>query len=420
MSRPAAIACLIAVVSCAIVLALHLTGQFLRLGGWWQLLLSTHFKLTAPELVPVWVQYGLHTLLAYVAALVGAGLPRRMHGLAFVSALVFLTVTSSMLLRLIGWALEPFSISLAAVLAGLGGVFLFSEIRGGKLVAFREFFSGRVTEKQFSQLIFHHEPAKLSGTREVSTVTFRILNLSDLIHRMEVADMEQMVSAMNKQAAVFLASRGGYLDACHPEHITVHFGFPIRSATHAQDACRVALALRDFMESLATEAQKRWEQKPVFGIGIASGPAMCGLLGHDKFQAYSVLGQPVDVSRRMCDFNLTYDSSILLSAETFHAAEEAIAVRPMEMWTPVGGVEPQEVYELLSMAGLLNESEEKARESFWEGVVALRKGDLETAKTKFKQAERKGYEDPPLQYFRRRAEGGTSSVLKSVIGKRKG
>lgn len=419
MSRPAAIACLIAVGSCTAVLVLHRFGVYEQLGNWWQELLGTHFRLVSPTPVSVWLQYGLHTLVAFIAALVGAGVTRRGHGLLFAAGLVFLSVTSSMLLRVVGWALEPFSLATAALLAGTGGTFLFSGWRSGRLYAFREFFAGRVTEEHFSQLIFQHEPAKLSGTREVSTLTFRILNLGDLIHRMEVADMEQMVSAMNKQAAAFLVGRGGYLDACHAEQVMVQFGFPIRSASHAQDACRAALELKDFVDELAREAQTRWEQKPVFGIGISSGPAMCGLLGHERFQAYSVLGEPVEVSRRICDFNLTYGSSILISADAFKSAGETVEVRPMEMWTPAGAAEPQEVYELLSMAGLLNDDEVKARDAFWEGVVALRKGDLEIARSRLKAAERKGHEDRPLKYFLRRTDSQPASVLKSVIRKGK-
>jgi len=417
MSRPAALACLIAVAACAVVLALHVSGVFIRLGGWWQELLGAHFKLASPKPFPVLLQYALHTTLAFVAALVGAGIRRRLHGLLFILALAFLAVTSSMLLRVAGYALEPFSLMAATLLAGIGGVFLFSDFRSGRLYAFREFFSGRLMEEQFSHLVVHHEPAKLSGTREVTTLTFRILNLGELIHRMEVAHMEQMVSAMNKQAAGFLVGRGGYLDACHPEGVMVQFGFPLRCATHAQDACRVALELKDFMGSLASEALKRWEQQPIFGIGISTGAAMCGLLGHDRFQAYSVLGEPVEVSRRICDFNTTYGSTILVSADTYQAAGDGIEVRPMEMWSLPGAAEPQELYELLSMGGLLTEDETKARDAFWEGVVALRKGDHETAVAKLGEAKRKGCDNAPLKFFLNRADN--SSVLKSLIRKGK-
>ncbi len=417
MSRPAALACLIAVAACTVVLGLHASGVFIRVGSWWQELLGLHFKLASPTVLPELLQYTLHTLLAYIAALVGAGIRRRLHGLLFILALAFLAVTSSMLLRVAGYALEPFSLAAAALLAGLGGVLLFSDFRSGRLLAFREFFSVRLTEAQFSQLVVHHEPAKLSGTREVTTLTFRILNLGELIHRMEVPHMEQMVSAMNKQAAQFLVSRGAYLDACHPEGVMVHFGFPLRTATHAVDACRVALELKDFMEVLAAEALKRWEQRPIFGMGISSGAAMCGLLGHDRFQAYSVLGEPVEISRRICDFNATYGSTILVSADTFHAAAEGIEVRPLELWSPPGASEPQELYELLTMGGLLTEEEAKARDAFWEGVVALRKGDHESALKSLSNAGVKGREDAPLRFFLNRADKG--SVLKSVIRKGK-
>lgn len=415
MNRSRALTLIVAVLACAVVLTLHQAGVFSRLGDWWMRVVTGHFELAEPAPLPVWLHYGWHTLAAFVCAAVGAGLGNRLHAALYLAGVVFLSFTTSISLMWSGHGFEPFSGSLAAVLAGAGGIILGASIRGGKLHAFRGFFAGRLTEGKFADLIVNREPIRLSGTREVSTLTCRITNMADLVHRMEVADIEQLVSALEKEVAGFLMRQGAYLDACNSQGVTVQFGFPLRSADHAVAACRAALDLSDFTDALVAEAQKRWEQKPAIGIGVASGPVACGLIGHDSFQAYSVIGEPVDSSRRLSNLNAVYGSRILISSGTFQAAEEGIEVRPMEMVAAPGQTEPREMYELLAMKGCLTEEEQKSRDAFWEGVVALRKGDGKTAVAKLKSAERKGHEDRPLKYFLNRAESPSSH--RSIVRK---
>jgi len=57
------------------------------------------------------------------------------------------------------------------------------------------------------------------------------------------------------------------------------------------------------------------------------------------------------------------------------------------------------VYELLGAKGDLSETETRARDAFWQGVVQLRKGDVKQALTSFTKARREGHDDPPLSYF---------------------
>lgn len=418
MSRSRSLTLIVAVLVCTVVLALHQMSVFVRLEAWWLRVVTGHFGVESPQALPVWLHYAWHTVAAFVCAAVGAGLANRLHALLFLAGVVFLSITTSLSLMWAGHGFEPFSGSLAAVLAGAGGILLGASVRGGKLHAFRNFFAGRLTDDKFAGLIVHREPIKLSGTREVSTLTCRITNMADLVHRMEIADIEQLVSALEKEVAAFLMRQGAYLDACNSQGVTVQFGFPLRSADHAVEACRAALELSDFTDALVAEALKRWEQVPVIGIGVASGPVACGLIGHDSFQAYSVIGEPVDSSRRLCNLNAVYGSRILISSGTFQTAGNDIETRPMEMVAAPGQTEPREMYELLAMKGCLTEEEQKARDAFWEGVVALRKGDTKMAVAKLKNAERKGHDDKPLKYFLNKAEN--PSALKSIIRKGEG
>jgi hypothetical protein len=133
-------------------------------------------------------------------------------------------------------------------------------------------------------------------------------------------------------------------------------------------------------------------------------------MGYRDFQFYSVVGEPPDMSRRLCNMNGVYGSSLLMSARTFNVVKTAVEVRPMEMIAAPGQTSVSEVYELLAEKGALTPPESSARDAFWEGVVALRQGDAKAAIAKLTAAGGKDSNDAPLRYFLAQAEALSSGI----------
>ena len=396
--RPAIL--FIGVLVCTPILALHQFGIFKELREGLLHLYEQRLLLPGPDIVSLrFLNFGYYTVMAFVSAWVCMMLPRQLHRFAFLLAITFLTFALSPLLALNGILFEPFSGVAALLSAGLLGLAFSGTEKGQRVEKFRQFFIDRLSRAQFAQLIEGNEPVALNSKREVTSLTCRLLNSDKLSQDLAPDQLELMCSAFMKAVSEFLVSKGAYLDVCNAQGITVQFGFPVADKDHALTASKVALTLRPFLTELTAELEKRWGHKPQIGTGLSSGAAVCGLIGYGAFQFYSVLGEPPDMSRRLCNMNGVYGTPVLISARTFNATKAAVEVRPMEMIAAPGQTSVSEVYELLAEKGALTPPEAAARDAFWEGVVALRQGDTKAAIAKLTAASSKDREDAPLKYF---------------------
>ena len=384
---------LVAVIACSVVLFLEQKGFFAHASEDW---------LQGEPMRP-W-QYAYQTAVAFISAAVCAGLRQQSRGVLFIGAVMFLTGTLSIVLKMRGFAFEPLSGWLAAALAGLGGLWIAGSERGGRVRAFREFFVGRLREDVFSQLVLDREPVKLSGQREASTVTCRILNLAELSDKQQAFDVEQIVSLVQEEVGEKLIAAGGYLEVSGPGNVVAHFGFPVLSADHVGEACSSAIALRSALEDVVRELRSRWDTPVEFGIGVACGKVTCGLMGYEEFQRYGLIGASVEQSAQLSEMNRTYGSRLLISPATQKALEEKVEVRPVEIAVLSGMKAPGEVYEVLGLKGELTPEQSAAKEAFWKGVVALRGGQKKAAREHFEAAKVNGIEDRPLDCLLKRAK----------------
>ena len=92
-------------------------------------------------------------------------------------------------------------------------------------------------------------------------------------------------------------------------------GLPAANRTHPIDACLAALQMQAFIRSANHQREKfrltPWELR----IGINSGPAIAGIVGHRRF-TYDIWGNAVNVTQRLeeaCE-----PGRVNISASTFH------------------------------------------------------------------------------------------------------
>ena len=170
----------------------------------------------------------------------------------------------------------------------------------------------------------------------------------------------------------------------------------------------IALDLRIRLRGLGQEFGARCFLTPRYGIGIDSTHKTVGFCGTPGRFFFTAVGGNGDLASRRAFANLGFGSDLLLGPAAFRLVRDRFEVRPMEMvYDPVGCC-LQEIYQILSLAGVLSEEERARRDHFWRGVVLLREKEIDAALEAFSRARVSGAEDGPLAYFLAKAQDGVA------------
>jgi hypothetical protein len=185
----------------------------------------------------------------------------------------------------------------------------------------------------------------------------------------------------------------------------VVFGAPLSDPRHAARACEAALELSERLDAVNIECLTVWGHRFDFRIGVNSGEMVMAAYGSRRLGAFSVTGEPVEFTRRLCAANTIYGSRILISAGTFSYAEDAIEVRPMELIQRFREApEREEVYELLTRHGALSPREVAGRDVFWKGIVFFRERRWDESLAAFRECLADHPHDAPAEFYIRRIE----------------
>ncbi len=143
--------------------------------------------------------------------------------------------------------------------------------------------------------ILKEEQRTIAEHYDAASVLFAdIVGFTPLSEKLEPA---QMVEALNEVFTYFdnlCAEYGVEKIRTIGDNYMVASGVPHRREDHAHAIARLALAMRAFVPSGATEGPERIE----FRFGINSGPLVAGVIGNTKFQ-YDIWGDTVNTASRM-------------------------------------------------------------------------------------------------------------------------
>jgi class 3 adenylate cyclase len=188
----------------------------------------------------------------------------------------------------------------------------------------------------------------LKGHRREITVLF--IDLRGFTAFVEKTDPEEVMTILREYHTVMghlVSEYGGTLERFVADAVMVYFNDPSPCPNHAQQAVKLAIAMRQAINSLQEEWKKRGIQLGA-GIGIATGYATIGAVGFEDRLDYAAIGPVSNLAARLC--SEAQHGQILVSDRVLPLVKELIKAEPIGELALKGIQRPVAVSQVVDMS----------------------------------------------------------------------
>lgn len=268
---------------------------------------------------------------------------------------------------------------------------------------YRDTFKHYVAPNVVDQMLSSGELPKFGGERKELTILFSdIRSFTSYSERHEAHEVVNNLSEYLTEMVDVILRHNGTLDKFVGDEIMAVYGAPYYFPEHAEKACRTAIE----MVKQLREIQKRWSaaKKDFFhiGIGINSGTVIAGNLGSRQLFDYTVIGDEVNIAARLEGANKQYETTIIISEQTYNMVKPVAYVRELDRVRVVGREKPICIYELRSMDTIPQIERDFIIDVFTDGLVAYRDCRWYDALREFRRVLRYFPSDGPAKVYTKR------------------
>ena len=186
----------------------------------------------------------------------------------------------------------------------------------------------------------------IQGERRQVTVLFA--DLSGFTALAERLDPEEIASVLNdcmKELIDAVYQYEGMVSQIIGDCVMAVFGAPVAHEDDAERALRVALAMRERLETFNKHRIKTLEEPLALHTGISSGTVIAGNVGTDQRMSYNVVGDTVNVAARL--EGVATAGQILVTQSTYRLTHGIFEFRPLEPIRVQGKKDSLAVFELI-------------------------------------------------------------------------
>jgi signal transduction histidine kinase/class 3 adenylate cyclase len=188
----------------------------------------------------------------------------------------------------------------------------------------------------------------LKGHRREITVVF--IDLRGFTAFVESTPPEEVMSVLREYQTVMgrlISDHGGTLERFVGDAVMVYFNDPLPCPNHAQQAVKMAIAMRQAIYSLQEDWKKRGIQLGA-GIGIATGYATIGAVGFEGRLDYAAIGPVTNLAARLC--SEAQHGQILVSDPVLPLVDKVIKTESIGSLTLKGIQRPVAVSQVVGMS----------------------------------------------------------------------
>jgi adenylate cyclase len=284
------------------------------------------------------------------------------------------------------------------VSVAVGGVFSY-QTEGKARRRLRNIFSRYVSAAVVTEILSKDEDPGLGGKEVSGTVFFSdIKDFTAISEKMTPRELVDLLNHYFTLATDVIHQNQGMLDKYLGDSMMALFGVPVKSNTHAVQACLAALQVQAILErDPFLNADGR--PKLITRIGLNSGEMVVGNVGSHQRLDFTAMGDTVNLASRLEGVNKLYGTRIVIGEATLKESRDTFLVRPLDNLRVKGKETPVAIYELLCEREKATENQQILAQGFRQGIGYYRGRQFDKALGVFTELLAGSSQDGPSQLY---------------------
>ena len=151
--------------------------------------------------------------------------------------------------------------------------------------------------------------------REVTVMFADLRGFTQISEQLDPAGVVNLLNGYFQAMSAAIQSHHGHITRLMGDGIMSVFGALERNPWHVQDAVEAALDMRQALAEYNARMASKGLPRLGFGVGIHCGTVVAGLVGSEKMQEFTVMGDVVNVASRVEALTRRLDCDILVTGE---------------------------------------------------------------------------------------------------------
>lgn len=258
------------------------------------------------------------------------------------------------------------------------------------------YFAETRDRKQFTQLLSQYVPPELAAAysrdpdslgltgdeRELSVLFCDVVGFSAVVEQLEPKRVTDWLNGFFNLTSRIIVRHEGTIDKYMGDSVMAVWGAPRRSKTHAYDALQAA---NDMCNELA-DLNKKFAAEGLptmrIGIGVSTGLATVGTFGSEYRMDYTVVGDTVNVARRLEEQTRKYHVPVVVSDKTVEALPDMV-FRELDTVMVKGRQKPVTMYQPMGLKARADETLLEHLELHRQAMAASKASDWPLARKLF-------------------------------------
>lgn len=193
-------------------------------------------------------------------------------------------------------------------------------------------------------------PKDYKAERKQGTILFcDIRNFTNLFEKVDPLEAVKFANSVLAELGEEVEAMGGTVDRFTGDGFLAHFGIENQSHTHAQDACRAAINMRNALQNINQQRYVEVQNVVTAGTGIHTGTVAYGEIKTAHISQQTVLGDVVNTASRIEKLTKYFSVDILLSEQSYQQVQQEFRCQLMPAKKLSGKQKEVTTYWLLPM-----------------------------------------------------------------------